>query len=147
MNNMMMWGLPVGRIAGIRIRLHWLLLLFWVFEAARVLSSGAPLWISPMVVALSFGCILLHEFGHSLTARAVGGHSDEILLWPLGGLAYCDVPGNWRAKFLTASAGPAVTLSLILLSAGASVALAAFSGKMSGPVVQHACGVIIDWQI
>jgi len=32
--------------------------------------------------------ILIHEIGHSLAARCVGGKAEGILLWPLGGLAY-----------------------------------------------------------
>jgi Zn-dependent protease len=61
--------------------------------------------------------VLLHEFGHCFAARAVEGEADEVLLWPLGGLARCDVPHTPRANFITAAGGPAVNLMLCLLTA------------------------------
>ncbi|MBI5366509.1 MAG: hypothetical protein HZA54_05700 [Planctomycetes bacterium] len=56
--------------------------------------------------------ILLHEFGHCFGARHVGGSATEILLWPLGGLAYCSAPETRRAQLITVGAGPAVTVAL-----------------------------------
>ena len=49
-------------------------------------------------VLLLFGIILLHEFGHCFGARYVDGDAKEILIWPLGGLAYVDVPHTPRAQ-------------------------------------------------
>ncbi|HEY8505064.1 MAG TPA: site-2 protease family protein, partial [Gemmataceae bacterium] len=63
-------------------------------------------------VGMLFVAVLLHEYGHCFAARAVNGEASEILIWPLGGLAYCDVPHNPRAHLVTAAAGPAVTLGL-----------------------------------
>ncbi|MGL4419062.1 MAG: site-2 protease family protein, partial [Gemmataceae bacterium] len=48
-------------------------------------------------------------------ARAVDGDASEILLWPLGGLAFVDIPQHWRAHFITTFAGPAVNLVLMVL--------------------------------
>jgi hypothetical protein len=45
----------------------------------------------------------------------VGGEATEILIWPLGGLAYVDVPHHWKAHTITAAAGPAVNVVICLL--------------------------------
>jgi len=35
-----------------------------------------------------FAIVLTHEFGHQLACRSVGGKTHDIVLWPLGGVAY-----------------------------------------------------------
>ena len=59
---------------------------------------------------LLFGIILLHEFGHCFGARYVDGDAKEVLIWPLGGLAFVDVPHTPRALFIATAAGPAVNV-------------------------------------
>ncbi|HVR75078.1 MAG TPA: hypothetical protein VMT52_12125 [Planctomycetota bacterium] len=119
--NEMGWGLYVGQIARIRIRLHWLLLVWWAFELSnwmkgveeeRAEAFGA--WL--LGISLMFGSILLHELGHCFAARRVGGAADDVLLWPLGGLAYCHVPDYWKAHLAVAAGGPLVTLAILGLS-------------------------------
>ena len=108
------WGFAVGRIAGIRIRLHWSLLLFWLYDLSSLSKVGlgqAQLivcWL--LIVALRFLSIFLHELGHCFAARAVGGDAREVLLWPLGGLAFCSAPNLPRSQFIVAAGGPLVTL-------------------------------------
>jgi Zn-dependent protease len=114
------FSLPVGRLAGVFIRIHWTLLLLWAFDLNRYLEElgGTPALVSWGVHAGAvFGSILLHEYGHCFAARAVGGRADEILLWPLGGLAFCECPQTWRANLIVAAGGPAVTILIIALSA------------------------------
>ena len=78
------------------------------------LPEGA--WIdSCVILTLLFLSVLVHEFGHCFGARFVGGDCQEILMWPLGGLAYVDVPHTPRANFITAAAGPAVNLFLCVV--------------------------------
>lgn len=123
MDSFFTWGLRIGRIQGIEIRLHWTLLLFWLWRLDAVLGQGSQGRNSGMLVAwmagvgLLFLSVLLHELGHALAARKVGGSVEHIVLWPLGGLASCRCPHHWRAQLLVAAAGPAVTLGVILLSA------------------------------
>jgi Zn-dependent protease len=112
-------GLPIGRIAGIAVYLHWLLLLHWLVQLDEVIRPGSGMahliqWA--LVVALMFGSILLHELGHCFAARRVGGDADEIVLWPLGGLAFCDCPRHWKAHFIVAAGGPLVTVAIIAVS-------------------------------
>ncbi len=66
------WGLPVGSLFGIRIRLHWLLLGFWLYVLNGLLPSMSGMdalfyWI--LEIGIIFGSILLHEFGHCFAAR------------------------------------------------------------------------------
>ena len=70
-----------------------------------------------------FGIVLLHEFGHALACRQVGGKADQIVLWPLGGVAYVAPPPRPGATLWSIAAGPLVNVALaplltILLALG-----------------------------
>jgi Zn-dependent protease len=60
-----------------------------------------------------FGIVTLHEFGHSLACRQVGGYADRIVLWPLGGVAYVDPPQRPGATLWSIAAGPLVNVALL----------------------------------
>lgn len=117
-------GLPVGRIAGIQLRIHWTLLIFWAWRLNAFVLQAEPryrgilLGIWGITTGLLFGSILLHELGHAFAARREGGRADDILLWPLGGLAFCSVPDLWRSHLIVAAAGPAVTAVIAIVSWG-----------------------------
>jgi Zn-dependent protease len=115
------WSFPIGRLFGITIRIH---ILFPVVALGLVLRVAFQkdvipgTWIdAAMVVGLLFFSVLLHEFGHCFGARLVDGDAQEVLLWPLGGLAAVDVPHTARANFITTAMGPAVNLLLCIISA------------------------------
>jgi Zn-dependent protease len=120
------WSLPLGRLFGITIRIHILFLLFVFIMWARAAtdakaypgSGGAML----VLMLLLFFSVLLHEFGHCFAARWVDGDAREVLLWPLGGLASCEVPHTPRANFICAAGGPLVNLLLCVLVGGVLVA-------------------------
>jgi Zn-dependent protease len=112
--NPLLFSLPMGRIGGIHVRVHITLILF----AAYKLQEGSETIWSIFVYLLGlYICILLHEFGHALAARWCDGDCDEVLLWPLGGLAYARTPADPTAHLITAAAGPAVSLALWMLFA------------------------------
>jgi Zn-dependent protease len=124
------WSFPLPRLFGIAIRVH---ILFPVVAVGLILRvaflKGAPpnLWIEEaVVIALLFLAVLLHEFGHCFGARLVDGDAQEIMLWPLGGLAAVDVPHTARANFITAAAGPFVNMVLCLAT---GIALGALSAR------------------
>lgn len=116
-------GIPLGEYWGIRVRLHFTFLIFAIY---RVQAWGNIGFGIAYVAGLYF-CILLHEFGHALAARWCDGEADEILLWPLGGLAFVRPAWNPTAHLITTVAGPFVTLVLWLLFAGLTRALATFA--------------------
>ena len=60
-----------------------------------------------------FAIVLLHEFGHSLACRQTGGSADQIVLWPLGGIAFVDPPRRPGAVLWSIAAGPLVNVALV----------------------------------
>jgi len=125
-------GIPLGRYWGINVRLHFSLFIFAYYQATRTedLVTGLAL------VAGLYVCILLHEFGHALAARWCDGEAEDILLWPLGGLAYCRPAWNPTAHLITTVAGPFVTLLLWLGIGVVARGLAGVSSVMSGYLME-----------
>jgi len=60
-----------------------------------------------------FGIVTLHEFGHALACKSVGGTADRIMLWPLGGVAYVKPPPRPGALLWSIAAGPLVNVVLV----------------------------------
>src|SRR5271165_6382594 len=124
------WSFPVGRMFGITVRIHWLfpfVALGLILHVALGKNEGTPYpngaWIDvSILLAILFVSVLLHEFGHCFAARWVNGDAQEVLLWPLGGLANVDVPNRPRAHFITAAAGPAVNITIAILCATVLIA-------------------------
>jgi Zn-dependent protease len=120
MRDPLAWSIPLGRLFGITIRVHWLFPVVAIGLILRAASKEAVAgtWIDvAMILGLLFGSVLLHEFGHCFGARRVNGDASEILIWPLGGLASVDVPQTPRANFVMVAAGPAVNLLLCVVCA------------------------------
>ncbi|MCH8967654.1 MAG: site-2 protease family protein [Planctomycetes bacterium] len=117
-DNPINWSLTLGRVFGIRVRMHLLFILWIVFRfLSDALSEDGSIGVWAVITVFLFGTVLLHEFGHCFGARAVGGDADDILLWPLGGLATVDAPMNPRAQFITTAAGPMVNVVFCVLAA------------------------------
>ncbi len=122
--NPLRWGLPLGRVAGVRVRVHWLFVVFVLSQVIFTLprhQTGVG-FVLPLMAAL-FVLALLHEFGHCVACRRVGGEADEIVLWPLGGLAACRPPHDWRAELWTTLGGPLVNAALLPVFAGVLIAV------------------------
>ncbi len=114
----------VARLFGIDIRVHVLFLLYIAFRVFDAVRAGAGSWQHELVfLGLLFGIVLAHEFGHCFGARAVGGYAENILMWPLGGLAYAHAPMRPWPQFVTVAAGPLVNVAFCLLSAAGIFAL------------------------
>jgi Zn-dependent protease len=102
----------LGRILGIDIFLHWSWAVVAIFQIqTRQDAYTAPAWKIVEYLAL-FLIVLLHEFGHALACRSVGGKSDRILLWPLGGVAFVQPPPRPGALLWSIAAGPLVNVAL-----------------------------------
>jgi Zn-dependent protease len=101
------------RVAGIDIFLHWSWFLVAVVEIqSRSRSYTALQWNVLEYLAL-FCLVLLHELGHALACRQVGGDANQIVLWPLGGVAYVRPPPRPGATLWSIAAGPLVNLALL----------------------------------
>jgi stage IV sporulation protein FB len=107
------WSLPLYRAWGIQVRLHLLfvLVIAWQLIASAIHGGGELQWTATWIGTL-FGLVLLHEYGHCIACRWVGGSADQILLWPLGGLASCHPPRRWTADLVTTLGGPGVNAVL-----------------------------------
>jgi Zn-dependent protease len=100
------------RFAGIDVFLHW----SWFFVAVLEISARGRrypsiTWNVAEYLAL-FLIVTLHEFGHALACRQVGGTANKIMLWPLGGVAYVDPPPRPGATLWSIAAGPLVNVVL-----------------------------------
>ena len=94
------------RLLGIDVFLHWSWFLVALFEInARSRSYSSFTWNVLEYLAL-FLIVLVHEFGHALACRQVGGVANQIVLWPLGGVAYVDPPQRPGATLWSIAAGP-----------------------------------------
>ena len=107
--NPLFWSFGAGTWSGVQLRISYLMpaVLAWVLFEFGWKLGGA-------LFAVMFVSVLLHEVGHIIAARATEGSGDEILMWPLGGLAFVEVSSP-RSQKLTAAAGPLFNLALCLI--------------------------------
>ena len=93
--------------------MHWTWFLVALFEInARRGNYSSVSWNVLEYVSL-FVIVTLHEFGHALACRQVGGTANQIVLWPLGGVAYVDPPQRPGATLWSIAAGPLVNVALL----------------------------------
>lgn len=116
----------VPGIFGIEVRVHifYILIAAWQMAASFGKDSWGPAYAGAMLATL-FVFVLLHEFGHCLACRWVGGDADKILMWPLGGLAFCRPPHRWKSSLVTTVGGPLVNVILVPILGGVLLAAGA----------------------
>ncbi|RMG39129.1 MAG: hypothetical protein D6725_05810 [Planctomycetota bacterium] len=111
-SNPLFASFPIGVYAGTNVRVSvffpLLLLVLWyrLGDWRVALAFCGVLFLS----------VLAHEFGHVFAARRTGGDGREILIWPLGGLAFVQPAPTFWSRFWTAACGPAVNLCLCLVT-------------------------------
>jgi len=115
----MKWSLKITTVAGIDVYLHltFLILIAWIGLAYWQMAGTVDAVVLGVgfILALFF-CVLLHEFGHALTARKFGIRTRSIILLPIGGIATIEkIPENPREEIIIALAGPAVSFAIALL--------------------------------
>jgi Zn-dependent protease len=103
----------LATIAGIDVSLHPTWFLVALYEiASRSGAYTSIVWNVLELLAL-FLFVTMHEFGHALACRSVGGSANHILLWPFGGIAFVDTPQRPGATLWTLAAGPLVNVALV----------------------------------
>ncbi|HJT81208.1 MAG TPA: site-2 protease family protein [Chthoniobacterales bacterium] len=89
-----------------------------VFEYTQLSRRyNNPIWGMWEYLALC-GMVILHEFGHAFACRQTGGRADQIMLWPLGGVAFVSPPPRPGAYLWSIAAGPLVNVVLVPIFAG-----------------------------
>jgi len=114
----MKWSIKIGRFAGIDVYMHFTFILL-ISRVALIhwrqgQSVGAA--VAGVIFILTvFLCVVLHEFGHALTARRYGIKTRDILLLPIGGVARLErLPSDPLQELWVALAGPAVNVVIAL---------------------------------
>ena len=121
---MLRGGIPIGKIFGISLRLHYswffiFALITWAL-AANYFPSTHPTWSLTMKIGaglitslLFFGSVLFHELMHSLVALREGIQIQSITLFILGGVSQMTgEPKMAKDEFRMAGAGPLSSLVL-----------------------------------
>lgn len=132
------WSLTLGKVAGISIMMHWtflILLAFVIFSGVSKGDSLMAILVTIGYVLAIFSCVLLHELGHSLTAKRYGIGTRQIMLLPIGGVASLErIPDDPKQELFIAVAGPAVNVAI---AAVLYVIVGGMDGIMeSAPVAQ-----------
>ena len=139
----------LGRIAGVRIGVHWSVLLIFgliaFFLAQGRLPEAHPdqavalYWVTGFLTAVVFfGSLLAHELAHAVVARRNGVDVDDIVLWLLGGAARLKAEASSPAVELRiAGIGPLVSFVLggVFALGGWLLSLASAPGLLVEAVV------------
>ena len=86
----MKWSFKIGKYAGIDVYMHvtFLILISWVALMHWRQGESIIAVLAGVTFILSiFICVVLHEYGHALTARRYGIKTRDIILLPIGGVA------------------------------------------------------------
>lgn len=108
------WSWKLTRIAGIDVYVHltFFLILLWIGLNVWQQTANLTAVVQGIgFVLILFACVVMHEFGHALTARRFGIKTRRITLLPIGGVASMEkMPDDPKQEILVALAGPAVNM-------------------------------------
>lgn len=124
------------RLFGVDVFLHWSW--FVVAYIQYLLVKNADVVLHFAMYLTLFGIVLMHEFGHALACRSVGGKAEKIVLWPLGGIAYVQPPQRPGAVLWSIAAGPLVNVALVPVTLVGVVLAGGFSIEAGDTLVRYA---------
>ncbi len=111
-------ALRIATVFNIPVLIHWTFIFillagfYWGFSRGGLFTA---IWSLSLILVLFF-CVLLHEFGHALTARHFNVTTKDIILSPIGGIARLNkLPKQPLQEMLVAAAGPIVNIVIALL--------------------------------
>src|SRR5215467_13473495 len=86
------WSIPAGRFFGVELRIHVTFLFLLIFVLLRESVNNGPASVARGMglVAIIFGSVVLHEFGHAVVAIRSGIQVRGIMLLPIGGVTLMD---------------------------------------------------------
>lgn len=117
----MRWSFKIGKLAGIDVFIHFtfFFLLAWVaFIQYKQSNSLSAAITGILFILIIFGCVILHELGHALTAKKYGIKTRDIILLPIGGVARLEkMPDKPHQELWVALAGPAVNIAIAVVLA------------------------------
>ncbi|MCB9169552.1 MAG: site-2 protease family protein [Flavobacteriales bacterium] len=114
-------SLALFSFRGIKVHVHWtfLLLVAWVvFSVSKGGGGPREIAVQLAMLAVVFGCVVLHEYGHALTALHYHVRTRDITLLPIGGMASLErMPEDPLQELWITVAGPAVNLVIAAIAA------------------------------
>lgn len=110
------WSVSLGRWWNVHVRLHLFFFLFALFAIYLTSSNfSEPNWLGVVCCVALFVSVLLHEIGHVVVARRLGGVAEEIVLAPAGGLSPARVPYEPHAELVVLMAGTLVNAAICFI--------------------------------
>jgi Zn-dependent protease/CBS domain-containing protein len=127
------WSFPAGRLFGVDIRIHvtflFLLGFVWFSESLTMGVSGPGRGLA--LVAIIFGCVIVHELAHAVVAKQSGIIVRSIILLPIGGVTLMEDPNADKPDpardIRIAVSGPLVNL---IIAAVAGVVVLSFAPQV-----------------
>ncbi len=111
-------SVQIAKFFGIPVYIHWSFVLIFAYLFYLGYDEDwdwTSLTISVLFIVALFVCVVMHEFGHALTARRFGVQTRDIILSPIGGVARLDrLPDKPMQEFYVAIAGPLVNVAIML---------------------------------
>lgn len=124
------WSAPLLALGRTPVRMHASFMALALLQALRVIRPGPsgpiPDTMAQMLVVLVTlaWLALLADAVRAGASRLCGASRGAIILWPAGGLCWCDPPGPWSTRLAVALAAP-VTSVCVSIALGIALMLEA----------------------
>jgi len=111
--------LKIATLFNIPVYLHWsfpLIFLYILYIGNQMGAGVQEMSVITVFILIIFLCVLMHEYGHALTARRYGVKTRDIILSPIGGVARLErIPEKPSEELKVALAGPAVNVVIAIM--------------------------------